>query len=119
LEFFNAQRGGTGYDLIYSRLVMEQHSINPWILLSSQAYRQQFKKRRFADFDASYPGSIPNLQAVFRKAWALLKPGGVIISVIGKREYSALESSFLGGLKPRHTNLQDLGRLSRIVTLSK
>jgi hypothetical protein len=119
LEFFKAQRRGTGYDLIYSRLVMEQHSIDPWILLSSEAYRQQFKKRRFTDFDASYPGSIPNLQAVFLKAWTLLYPGGVIISVIGKRKYSALDSSFLERLKPRYINVQDLGRLSCIVTLGK
>jgi len=119
LDFFGTQQSVTGYDLIYSRLVMEQHSIDPWILLGSEAYRQQFKKRSFTDFDASYPGAIPNLQAVFCAAWALLKPGGMIISVIGKRKYSALDRSFLDGLKPRHIDVQDLGRLSRIVTLSK
>jgi len=98
---------------------MEQHSINPWILLSSQAYRQQFKKGRFTDFDASYPGSIPNLQAAFREAWALLRSGGVIISCIGKRKYSALDSRFLDELKPRQIHVRDLGRLSRMVTLGK
>jgi len=119
LDFLGAKQRAADYDLIYSRLVMEQHSIDPWILLGSEAYRQQFKKRRFADFDESYPGSIPNLQAVFRKAWALLKPGGVIISCIGKRKYSALDRPFLDDLKPSHIYAQDLGRLSRIVSLSK
>jgi hypothetical protein len=119
LDFLAQQKGVASYDLIYSRLVMEQHSIDPLILFSSQAYRQQFKKRRFTDFDASYPGSIANLQAVFRKAWTLLKPGGVIISCIGKRKYSALDRSFLDKLKPRQIHVQDLGRLSRMVTLIK
>jgi hypothetical protein len=117
LDFLAQQQGAASYDLIYSRLVMEQHSIDPWILFASKAYRQQFKKRRFVDFDESYPASIPNLQAVFRRAWILLKPGGVIISHIGKRKYSALDRSFLDELKPRQIYEQDLGRFSRMVTL--
>ncbi len=119
LDFFAQQRKTATYDLIYSRLVMEQHSIDPWILIFSQAYRQQFKKRRFMDFDESYPASIPNLQAIFRRAWTRLKPGGAIISHIGKRKYSALDRSFLDELKPRQIHVQDLGRLARTVTLTK
>ena len=119
LDFLAQPQSAATYDLIYSRLVMEQHSIDPWILLSSQAYRQQFKKRRFTDFDESYPASIPNLQAVFRQAWTRLRSGGMIVSQIGKRKYSALDRSFLDELKPRQIHAQDLGRLSRMVTLIK
>ena len=119
LDFLAQQQRAAAYDLIYSRLVMEQHSIAHWILFSSQAYRQQFRKRRFTDFDEFYPASIPNLQAVFRQAWTRLKSGGMIVSYIGKRKYSALDRSFLDGLKPRQIHVQDLGRLSRMVTLTK
>lgn len=119
LDFFARPENASTYDLIYSRQVMEQHSIDPWILISSQAYRQQFKKQTFTDFDASYPGSVPNLQAIFRQAWARLRPGGVIISHIGKRKYSALDRDFLDGLKPHHIQAQDLGRLSRMIVLAK
>ena len=119
LGFLTQQPQAATYDLIYSRLVMEQHSIDPWILLTSQAYRQQFKKRRFTDFDESYPASIPNLQAVFRRAWTRLNAGGIIVSHIGKRKYSALDRSFLDELQPAQIHVQDLARFSRMVTLTK
>lgn len=119
LDFLGSQQQDAGYDLIYSRQVMEQHSIDPWILFGSQAYWQQFKQQKFTDFDASYPGSIPNLQAIFRRAWARLRPGGVIISHIGKRKYSALDRAFLDELKPSDNRAQDLGRFSLMVVVVK
>ncbi len=107
------------YDLVYSRLVFEQHSIDPWILLRSRAYWRQFKKSDFRDFDESYPASIPNLRAVFDRIWRTLRDRGLFVAIIGKRRFSALSRDFLESYRPRTLNIQDQGRLSQVVTLVK
>lgn len=118
LDFFTKAKPNR-YDLIYSRLVFEQHSIDPWVLLRSKDYWNQFKKPNFQDFDENYPASIPNLQSIFRKAYKTLKPGGTIISYIGKRQYSALEQGFLDKLKPKAIHKRNIGTLSSIITVNK
>lgn len=120
LRFFERDTSAR-FDLIYSRHVMEQHSINPWILLTSAAYRAQFKKKAFADFDESYPSSVPNIQATFKAAWDALRPGGLIISQIGKRKYGCLDDPFLATLDPRPSAVtrRDIGALSAMVTVVK
>ncbi|MCH7917876.1 MAG: hypothetical protein IIC50_07810 [Planctomycetes bacterium] len=109
------------FDLIYSRHVMEQHSIHPWVLLTSAAYWAQFKKKTCADFDESYPSSVPNIQATFKAAWNALRPGGLIISQIGKRKYGCLDETFLATLDPQPSAVRrrDMGSLSSIVTTTK
>jgi hypothetical protein len=107
------------YDLIYSRFVFEQHSIDPWILLTSRAYWRQFKKKDFHDFDETYPASIPNLRAVFDRAWQVLRAQGLFVALIGKRKYAALDRDFLERYRPRVLNIRDIGRLSQIVTVGK
>ena len=118
LDFFAPPLEPT-YDLIYSRFVFEQHSIDPWILLTSRAYWAQFKKNDFRDFDQTYPASVPNLQAVFRRAWQTLKPGGLMVSLIGKRKYSALDRHFLEQLKPEDLRIRELGSLSALVSVTR
>ena len=118
LDFFKKAKVNT-YDLIVSRLVFEQHSIDPWILLGCKDYWNQFKQQNFQDFGENYPASIPNLQAVFRKAYKTLKPGGSVVSFIGKRHYSALDRSFLDQLKPATIHEREIGPLSSIVTVIK
>jgi len=118
LDFFSGSLEPR-YDLIYSRFVFEQHSIDPWILLGSRSYWGQFKKRDFKDFDEAYPASIPNLQAVFRKAWCTLRPEGVLISCLGKRQYTVLDRGFLETFNPQSIIIRDMGRLSQIVTVVK
>lgn len=107
------------YDLIYSRFVFEQHSIDPWILLMSRAYWRQFKKKDFRDFDESYPASIPNLRGVFDLIWRALRDRGLFVAIVGKRKFSALNRDFLESYHPRTLKIQDHGRLSQVVTLVK
>ncbi len=118
LDYFK-QVGSSSFDLIYSRLVFEQHSIDPWVLLGSSDYWRQFRKTNFQDFGENYPASIPNLQAIFRQAYKTLKSGGVIVSFIGKRHYSVLDTSFLNSLKPAAIHERKIGTLSSIVTVVK
>jgi len=118
LKFFDA-KGNKKYDLIFSRFVMEKHSISPWILLFSKAYWAQFKKKKFSDFDKNYPASLPNIQAVFTRAFKSLKPGGVIISLIAKKKNSGLDQNFLKSLKPVDVMVRDLRLFSSIVTVKK
>jgi hypothetical protein len=120
LQFFQRDTASR-FDLIYSRHVMEQHAINPWVLLTSAVYWAQFKKKAFADFDESYPSSVPNVQATFKAAWDTLRPGGLIISQIGKRKYGCLDEAFLGTLdpKPSAVHRRDIGSISAMVTATK
>ncbi|MFC1764610.1 hypothetical protein ACFL6U_21395 [Planctomycetota bacterium] len=118
LEFFGSHRRAQ-YDLIYSRLVFEQHSIDPWRLLTGGAYWRQFKKMDFREFDETYPASIPNLRAVFKAAWKTLRPGGIIVSFVGKRKYTALDPAFLEGLRPSHYNIEEVGPLSAVITVKR
>ena len=118
LDYFKRVRSSS-FDLIYSRLVFEQHSIDPWVLLGSSDYWRQFRKTNFQDFGENYPASIPNLQAIFRQAYKSLKPGGLIVSFIGKRHYSALDSGFLKKLKPAAVYEREIGDLSSMVSVVK
>ncbi|MCH8218584.1 MAG: hypothetical protein IH892_17635 [Planctomycetes bacterium] len=120
LQFFERDTPSR-FDLIYSRHVMEQHSIHPWVLLTSAAYWAQLKKKACADFDESYPSSVPNIQATFKAAWNALRPGGLIISQIGKRKYGCLDEAFLATLDPQPSAVhrRDIGSLSSMVTATK
>jgi hypothetical protein len=118
LDYFKNNRS-THFDLIYSRHVMEQHSIDPWILLGSHAYWAQFKKQSFTDYDEHYPASPPNIQMTFNHAYRALKPGGLIVSQIAKQRFSCLDEAFLKTLKPSHISRRSIGRLSCIVTVIK
>jgi len=120
LPFFERETSGR-FDLIYSRHVMEQHSINPWVLLASRDFWAQFKKKAFGDFDVSYPSSLPNLQATFEAAWQTLRPGGLMVSQIAKRQYGCLDEAFLVTLDPPPTAVhrRDIGALSAMVTVVK
>ena len=118
LEFFKNNKSRK-FDLIYSRHVMEQHSINPWILLASREYWAQFKKSSFNNFDEHYPASPANIQSVFKRAWKSLRPGGIIISQIAKHKYSCLDDEFLKKLKPAHIEKRLLGSLSCIISVTK
>jgi len=118
LTFFREHRGHT-WDLIYSRHVMERHSIDPWILLGSRAYWRQFRKKSFSDMGADYPSSQANIQAVFQYAWQSLGPGGIMVSQIAKRKYSGMNKTFLQTFGPKSLSERHLGPLSSIVTVVK
>ncbi len=98
---------------------MEQHSIHAGILLTSRVYWRYFKENRFKNQGEDYTSSIPNIRAIFKEAYRILKPGGAIISQIEKRKHSALDRSFLENLGPRQITERLLDRLSSIVTVVK
>ncbi|HHJ53616.1 MAG TPA: hypothetical protein ENJ89_10510, partial [Caldithrix abyssi] len=100
------------FDLIYSRHVMEAHSINPLVLLGSKAYWRAVRQGTISHPDETFPASVPNLQAIFKQALRVLTPGGVIISQIAKKKYSALTPEFLSTLKIQDAHRKTIGRLS-------
>jgi hypothetical protein len=108
-----------GLDAAYSRHVMERHSIDPWILLSSRRYWGQFKGNRFSDLKEDYPSSLKNVEAVFRETYRVLKPGGLIVSLIAKRKNSGLSRPFLEGFQPAWIEEERLGARSSLVTVKK
>ncbi len=107
------------FDLIYSRHVMEAHSIHPFILLGSREYWRAIKQGTIQHPDENFPASIPNLQAAFKQAFRTLNPGGVIISQIAKKKHSALDDGFLAKTAAKNIRRKMLGRLSEIVTVVK
>lgn len=107
------------YDIIYSRHVMEQHSIHAGMLLTSRIYWRYIRENRFKYPGEDFPSSLPNIQAIFRHCYRILKPGGIIISQIGRRRYSALDRPFLDSLNPRTISERHLGKISSIVTVIK
>jgi len=107
------------YDIIYSRHVAEQHSIHAGILLTSHIYWRYIRENRFKTPGEEFPSSLPNIHAIFKHCYRILKPGGIIISQIGRRRYSALGRPFLDTLKPRKIAERPLGKMSCIVTVVK
>ncbi|GEM_PF-4623079 len=115
LNFLKSQ-GSKKYDLIYSRYVMEEHSIDPIILLRSKIYWRYLKENRLANPDRYFPSSIPNMQAIFAEAYKHLSPGGILISEIAKMKNSALDDAFLEAFHWRSLKKRKIGRLSQVVS---
>ena len=120
IPFLKTQKAKSA-DCIYSRHVFEQNSFHPLLLLKHPAYRKAIKENTFKHPGAEFPASRENMQAVFKQAWRVLKPGGVIISQIAKRKSSVLTEEFLARLKPAAKRIErkELGRFSEIVTIVK
>jgi ubiquinone/menaquinone biosynthesis C-methylase UbiE len=105
------------YDIIYSRYFFEKFSINPRILIGSKIYWKYVWQNRFNDQQEDFPASIKNLEAVFKEAVRILKPGGVIISQIAKKYYSILSPEFLKSFKFKKIHRRSLSKISEIVTV--
>lgn len=107
------------YDIVYSRHVMEQHSIDPLILLGSKVYWRQFKNNGFKNLGEDYPSSHPNVQAIFRQVHRIVKPGGLIVSQIAKKKNSGLPTDFLESLNPTRLEQRSLRGMSTLITFVK
>ncbi|MHC4945403.1 MAG: class I SAM-dependent methyltransferase [Planctomycetota bacterium] len=107
------------YDAVYSRRVMEQHSIDPWILISSRRFWGRFKGHGFRKLDQDYPSSQANIQAVFKEAYRILKPGGIMVSEIGRRRFSCLDPGFLERFHPKESMEKPFGKMSSLITVVK
>jgi SAM-dependent methyltransferase len=107
------------FDAVYSRHVMERHSIDPWILLASRRYWSRFKGHGFRNLDRRYPSSRANIQAVFREAFRILKPGGIMVSQIGRRRFSCLDPEFLESFDPEMKDEVLIGPMSSLITVKK
>ncbi len=106
-------------DLIYSRYVLEECSINPFILLGNRYYWKAIKENRFKNPDKNFPASTPNIEAIFKETWRLLKPGGIIISEIAKEHNNPLDDAFFEKLKPAQYEKRRLGKISSIYVAVK
>ena len=118
LPFIKKQKAKS-FDVIYARHVFEKNSIHPLLLITHPAYRRAIMENRFDTPGVDFPSSFENMQAVFKQAYRILKPGGIIISQIAKRKNSVLTDAFLSKLKPAEIRKRELGRFSEIVTVVK
>jgi len=112
-------RKSNSIDLIFSRHVLEEQSINPFILLGSSIYWKYIKENRFKNPGTDFPASAPNIQAVFKEAFRLLRHGGIIISEIGRESRNPIDDKYLKKLKPKRTAKRSIGRFSSIYTVVK
>lgn len=118
LPFLNKQKSKS-VDLIYSRHVMEKHSIHPLLLLKHPAYRKALKEKRLANPGKDFPSSAANIQAIYKETFRLLKPGGLLVAQIGKKKNSVLTDDFIKTLHLSKINVRSIGYLSQIVTMQK
>jgi len=113
------QRAAASVDLIYSRHVLEQHSIEAAILLQDPEFKRTIKDNRFGDLPEAFPAAPRNILAIFGECYRILKPGGVIISQIAKQKYRVLLPEGLQAFKPAKLSFRQLGRFSELSVFIK
>jgi predicted SAM-dependent methyltransferase len=106
-------------DVIYSRHVLEQHSIEAGVLLKDPEFKRAIKDNRFDDLPETFPASPRNIQAVLKECMRILRPGGAMITQIAKKKYGVLTTEKLQTFQPDKLSHRELGRLSEIWTLVK
>ena len=106
-------------DLIYSRHVLEQHSIDARILLRDPVYKAAIASNSFADLPESFPASIRNIGSIFSECYRILKPGGVLITQVARRKFAVLSEAGLRAFAPRNLKFRRLGSRSEISTFVK
>ena len=106
-------------DLIISRHVLEQHSIEAAILLKNPRFRHAIRNNQFGNLPESFPASVKNIQVIFGECYRILKPGGVIITQVAKKKYRVLIQAGLEAFKPAELTFKDIGKFSEISTFVK
>ncbi len=107
-------KDANSHDLIISKHVLEQHSIEAAILLKDPNFKQAIRDNRFSDLPKSFPASVKNIQAIFAECYRILKPGGVIITQVAKKKYRVLIPEGLQAFNPKQLTFKDIGRFSEI-----
>ncbi len=106
-------------DLIYSRHVLEQHSIEARILLQHPGFKSAIRNNQFDDLPESFPASRRNIQAVFKECQRILKPSGASIVQVAKKKYGVLSEATLQAYEPRELQVANIGRYSELIMLVK
>lgn len=106
-------------DLIYSRHVLEQHSIEARILLKHDGFKEAIRSNQFGDLPETFPASPRNILAVFQECYRILKPGGAIITQIAKKKYGVLTETHLQTFQPEALRIVDIERFSQLITFVK
>jgi len=107
------------YQLIYSRHVLEEHSINPLVLLSSSVYWRAIKENRIKNPDKYFPSSRANILAVLKEAFRVLKPGGLLLAQVAKDKNCPINEAVMKPLSIRKYRKRKLDRLSALWIISK
>jgi len=107
------------YDLIISRHVLEQYSLDAGLLLKDPAFKEAIRSNSFKDLPESFPASQKNLLAIFMACYRVLKPGGVLITQVAKKKVAILTEAGLQEFRPSKFRFRSLGRLSEISTFVK
>jgi hypothetical protein len=106
-------------DLIYSRHVLEMHSIDARILLKDPAYSAAVRTNSFSDLPEAFPASQKNILAIFAQSYRCLRPGGALITQVAKKKYAVLNEAGLSQFGPQRMRFRRLGRFSEISTFVK
>ena len=88
-----ASKKNNSVDLIYSRIVMEEHSFEAPLLLQSDAYKRLMTEGPSHDLWMQYPGSLQYIMSCYKEMRRVLKTGGIIISHVGNRLKSRFHNS--------------------------
>lgn len=106
-------------DLIYSRHVLELHSMDARLLIRHPEYKKAIRENAFQDLPESFPAGQKNILAIFAACYRALRPGGILITQVAKRKFAVLTEAGLQSFEPSKLRFRSLGRLSEISTFVK
>lgn len=89
-----ASKKANSVDLIYSRIVMEEHSFEAPLLLQSDIYKRLMTEGPSHNLWMQYPGSLQYIMNCYKEIQRVLKTGGIIISHVGNRSKSQFHNSY-------------------------
>ena len=101
-------------NIIFSRHVLERHSLDGRLMFKLPQYRRAIQENQFHDLPVDFPGSTANLEAILRECIRILDQGGVFVAQIARRKYNPLNSAWFEAAGMQQVRMRDLGRRSQI-----